>query len=117
MCQDILRDYDGILFRKVTATLRAEIERIASSAGLDANFDVADSYVEFRFSGRDTNRFVVRMLSEMARAIGDARGEVVCKITTDERDPTFEFFSVERGQLMKQAGQIVRGKREPVQKF
>lgn len=116
--QDSIRKYDGILLTEVTAVSRAEIERIASSAGLLANFDVADGYVEFQFSGRDTNRFVVKMLSEIAGVIRDAKGEISCETTTDgDLDPTFEFFSIEHGQLMKQTGRIARGERHRAETF
>jgi hypothetical protein len=100
--QHVLREYDGLLIAKVTIVCRAEIERIASSAGLLTNLDVADGYVEFHFSGRDNNLFVVKMLSEMAEVIGHAQGEICCRtIAEDGEDPTFEFFTIYTRQSRK----------------
>ena len=116
MNQDPSREYDGILLTEITSVCRSEIERIARSSGLLENFDITDSYLEFRFAGRDCNRFVVQMLSAMAAVIKDANGEIRCTTTIDNsRDSTFEFFTVEGGQLMKQSGRIVRGERQPLE--
>jgi hypothetical protein len=97
--QDTLRKYDGMLFTEVTPACRKEIECIARSFGLLTNFDVAGGYVGFQFSGRDTNRVVVKMLSEIARVIGDAEGEISCATTTDaEQDPILTSAPQSRNQ-------------------
>ena len=81
---------------ELVASLRTTAQRIG------INLDVERNFIELSFVGRDSNDFVIAFLSELARAIGDADGEIRCEITIDELDPLFEFYRVSEGKLLRQ---------------
>jgi hypothetical protein len=69
---------------------------------------VADSYIEFDYQGRDSNRFVVAFLVDLARLVVEAEGEVCCQTQNDGSDPSFEFFTIRGGMLLRQPARLVR---------
>lgn len=72
------------------------------------------TFLELRYTGRDTNRGFVRLLAEIAALLVDARGEITCQIDGDEGDPIFEFYRIQSGRLLRQRGEIVRGEAETI---
>jgi hypothetical protein len=100
-------NYDGYLtgFALPAGSILDITER-ANSLGLSIEMD--QEHIEFSFKGRDSNLFVIDFLKYLAQRVGTALGEVRCEITTDERDPLFEFFRFREGKLIAQKGRIVR---------
>lgn len=69
---------------------------------------MSDGYFDVEYSGRDTNRKIVRLLSRLAALVGTADGEVECDITTESGKRFFEYFWIENGKLIACRGEIVR---------
>lgn len=110
---EILREYSGLLlFRPLEEKVREKIFSAAERYGLALDF--ADRYLELAFTGRDSNRFVVQFLVELADLLVDAEGEIICEQDTDGV-LSFEFFSVKDGTLFRQPAELVRGPKVPVQ--
>lgn len=108
-----LREYSGFLsLSEIPSSVRNEVQRAAGESGLEV--DVGQAYIEFEYSGRDSNRFVVSFLSKLARIIQDADGEILCEQTFEGKDPLFEFYRIKGGCLFRQIGQLVRGAEEKV---
>jgi hypothetical protein len=72
--------------------------------------DVGETWLEFEYSGRDTNRKVRHFLKNPTAIIDQAEGEIVCEIASEDGDPTFEFYTVNNEELYVQKGYIVRKK-------
>lgn len=109
---DTLREYSGLLsFGPLAEAVREEIQSTTERYGL--NLDLAESYLEFSFKGRDSNRFVERFLVELAALLVDADGEITCD-QESQGVRSFEFYSVAGGELFRQAGHVERGPKEPV---
>lgn len=77
-------------------------------------FDIGANYLEFDYTGRDTNRKVARLLWALAPIIGDAQGEAQCQLNWEGSDATFEFYLIKNYQLIRQRGRIVRETAEVV---
>jgi hypothetical protein len=92
----------GPLSDEQTETARSVLTKAGHSPDLEPHA------LEFEYSGRDTNRKVVRLLGRLAEIIGDADGEIVCTIEREGADPDFEFYSIRDGRLLRQRGRIVR---------
>jgi hypothetical protein len=60
--------------------------------------------VTFSYSGRDTNRHYVTTLREIAKAIINAKGEVLCEIDVNEDHIILEFYTIKNGILLFQTG-------------
>jgi hypothetical protein len=80
--------------------------RLIDASGL--GFDIGEDYLEFDYSGRDTNRKVTRLLAALASIVGDASGEAQCTLAWEDSDATFEFYSIKNHRLMRQKAHIVR---------
>jgi hypothetical protein len=112
-----LRHYDGFLsLGHVPPERLAAMKEVVDRIGLKV--DLCETYVDFEYEGRDTGRWVVRLLLELAPLMEGADGEITCSWYDDERenpgDQEFEFYTIAGGRLHRQAGTIVRGPREPV---
>lgn len=108
-----LCEYDGYLIAPNLEEPRLQLIRgMAEKAGLSLDF--GSGSIEFQYIGRDANRWIVRFLRELATAVVDAGGEVVCKLASEDSDPTFEFYRIRDGRLLRQVGEIVRGPVEAV---
>lgn len=108
-----LYEYDGYLIVPNLAEPRLQLIRgMAEKVGL--SLDLAPGSIEFQYIWRDTNRWIVRFLRELATAVVDANGEVVCKFASEDKDPTFEFDRIQEGRLLRQFGGIVRSPVEAV---
>lgn len=83
-----------------------QVRATAKAVGLDP--DVGDRSIEFEYQGRDSNRFVIRFLMQIAAIVGAASGEIRCEVSSDEGDPCFEFYRISGGSLIRQFGKIVR---------
>lgn len=109
---DTLREYSGLLsFGSLADAVREDILSVGERYGL--NLDLAESYLEFSFRGRNSNRFVERFLVELATLLVDADGEITCEQESDGVR-SFEFYSVAGGELFRQVGHLERGPKEPV---
>lgn len=102
------KDYDGFLIikkpsKKKTKELINFIEALNFPAKLSGNS------IEIEWSSRDFTRSFVKKLLKLAEIIGDADGEVTCTLSTDKRDPIFEFYSIKNHQLTREIGSIKRG--------
>ena len=86
-----------------------EIQKIRSVAeNFNLELDIGSDYLEFEYSGRDTERQILIFLCKIAKVIGDAKGEIRCEKHNDEIDPLFEFLKITGGNLLLQKGRIVR---------
>lgn len=83
-----------------------QVRATARAVGLE--LDVGDRSIEFEYQGRDSNRFVIKFLLQIAPIIGTASGEIRCEVSSDEGDPCFEFYRISGGRLIRQFGTIVR---------
>lgn len=83
-----------------------KVQQLAEQSGLEV--DLGETWMEFAYAGRDTNRKVLTLLRSLASIIRHAEGELVCEVTPEDRDPTFEFYTVRDGALYVQKGCIVR---------
>lgn len=102
-----LREYSGMWLAEITDHARERIRDAATSAGLEV--DIFHTGIELEYQGRDTNRFVVRLLQQVAAVLGDAEGEIECAVASDSADRHFEFYTVVKGVLVRQVARIVRG--------
>ena len=111
---DCLRSYDGYLVpeRPLDERSLQLIRVLGERAGISFDLDVLS--IEFQFIGRDTNRFVVRFLQDLAKIVENTRGEVCCTVSGNASDPKFEFFSIRGGCLIRQFGIIVRTPEEQI---
>lgn len=68
-------------------------------------------WLEFDFSGNDSERHCVRFLLELAALVGEADGEMRCGWYDEEAggDERFEFYRIAGGRLIYQSGRIERG--------
>lgn len=101
-----IREYSGLLCVHLDPQSQEQVRAVATRHGLE--LDVADDYIEFDYQGRDTNRFVVAFLVDLARDVVDAEGEVRCESVSEETDPSFEFFSIRGGKLIRQRAVLIR---------
>ena len=69
---------------------------------------VGPSHLEFDYSGRDTRRKIVKFLCRVAPLIGEAKGEVECRLTTDAGETYFEFYTIQHFRLYRQEAKLVR---------
>lgn len=76
--------------------------------------DLTQTYMEFDYSGRDTNRKIVKLLIELAPVIGNAQGEVKCELAWENSDSSFEFYLIKDGCLLRQIGHLVRNPAEVI---
>jgi len=117
----ILRDYSCFMSFQVASP---ELATQVIALGALHRFDYAlspprdpvpphlgDWWVEFDFSGKDSDRRCVRFLVELAALVGDADGEMHCGWSDDETggDERFEFYRIAGGRLIYQSGRIERG--------
>ena len=99
--------YSGYLSVPTLTEQAAEHVRTeAVAAGLD--IDIGSSSIEFAYDGRDSNGFVVEFLQQVASAVGTASGEIRCEVSSEDGDPSFEFYRISGGRLLRQFGTIVR---------
>jgi hypothetical protein len=111
---DLQRSYSGHL---IVRTLSDEMVRRVADLGRQrgVEIDVASTAIEFGYVGRDSNRFVVRLLLQLARLIVDAEGEIRCQIFGDDSDQlSFEFYHIRHGRLYRESTRVVREPEEDV---
>jgi hypothetical protein len=104
--------YDGYLSIDIDARKVSEVEGRAKGQGLAVDVDC--SSLEFQYTGRDANRWVVGFLRDLASIVKDADGEITCTLHNDDGDPAFEFYRFRGGTLLRQSGEITRGTVEVV---
>ncbi|WP_017327093.1 hypothetical protein [Synechococcus sp. PCC 7336] len=108
-----MKDYSAyLILNKIDQSTISLIKGIANRFKLEV--DIGENYFEFDYSGRDKNHYVVRFFAELAAIIVDCKGEIICEIINDEGDNSYEFFSIENGELFCQPGEILRGVKEKV---
>ena len=106
-------EYDGYLtFVPLSNDQLKALDDLNKSSGQFIDYETG--WLEFKYSGRDTNRKIVRLLSKLAEIIQEADGEITCTIQIEEGDPIFEFFSIKKGRLFRQIGRIMRGTVEAI---
>jgi len=104
-----LYEYSGYLtFPPLPDEKLQQARSLIAQIGLD--IDMGERWLEFEYAGRDANRHVLTLLSNLAWLIGQAEGEIVCEIANDEGDPRFEFYTIKQRGLYVQKGRIVREK-------
>ncbi|MDH3604986.1 MAG: hypothetical protein OEU26_35745, partial [Candidatus Tectomicrobia bacterium] len=102
-----LYEYSGYLtFTPLPDEKLQKARSLTAQSGLE--MDVGETWFEFEYSGRDANRKVTDLLSNLASLIGKAEGEIVCEIANEDSDPTFEFYSIKNRGLYVQKGHIIR---------
>ncbi len=107
---DAIRTYSGLFhFERISSIQLDQIANQIHRSGLQ--WDLGATFLELEYSGRDTNRFVLKLLRDIASIIHDARGEVVCEVSDDEHT-VFEYYRIRAGRLIRQLGEIVRGPEE-----
>lgn len=74
--------------------------------------DYGDNYLEFYFSGKDTQSITVKYFYQLAKIINNADGELVCELTNDNNDTKFEYYTIKQGKLFFQTGEIVRSQKK-----
>jgi hypothetical protein len=110
---DLQRSYDGYLhFHRVSQETIDRLIALGRESGIE--LDVSATAIEFRFVGRDTNRFVVGVLQRIAEVIKDADGEIQCQVSGDTDQLSFEFYRIRGGRLFRQLADIVRQPEEEV---
>jgi hypothetical protein len=67
-----------------------------------SSFDVSQRAIEVEYKGRDSSRFIVKKLREIAPLVGDTRGEVAYQIHGDGEESAFEFYQISDGRLRLQ---------------
>jgi hypothetical protein len=111
---DLQRSYSGHLrVASLALTQTEDILAIAQRYGVE--LDVGTASLDVEYIGRDTNRFIVLMLVELAAVVGEADGEVECHVSGDTGQHWFEFFEIKNGQLYCQLAEVVRGCKKIVQ--
>jgi hypothetical protein len=109
---DVQRSYDGYLvFHGVSQETVDRLIVLGRESGIE--LDVSATAMEFRFVGRDTNRFVVRILQRIADIIKEADGEIQCEVSKDT-ELSLEFYRIRGGRLFRQLADIVRQPEEEV---
>ena len=102
----VIREYDGLLFVKLEPSQVAAIEEIARDSAADVDAD--STQIEVRYTGRDNDGSVLRLLKAIASLIRDAGGEVECAVTDESGERWFEFYQVKAGRVIVERGTIVR---------
>ena len=69
---------------------------------------VGPHHLEFDYTGRDAGRKVVTFLRRVASLIGEADGEVECRLTTDTDETRYEFYTIRHSRLYRQEAELVR---------
>jgi hypothetical protein len=100
-------EYDGYLSLGLSPDQVTRIAQRANEKGL-LGVEVDRGSIVFKYSGRDAGRWVIDFLREIAREVQDADGEIVCTLNNDDGDPSFEFYRVTNGKLLRQRGVILR---------
>jgi hypothetical protein len=91
------------------------LEKIKStSVEFKLEIELGSNFLEFEYSGNDISRNVIKFFYNLARIVGNAKGELICEIINDSGDNKFEFYNIENGELICQRGEIIRGNREIV---
>ncbi len=104
---DLERSYSGFLVtRPLSGQEVEEIIRLGRDEGLE--LDVTTSSIDFEYIGRDTNRFIVKLLQRIARIVRGAEGEIRCQISGDSDNLSFEFFRISDGKVFRQLARLVR---------
>lgn len=68
--------------------------------------DVTPTALEFDYSGRDASRKIVKFLCRIAPLIGDADGEIECRLNNDDGADVWEFYSIANGRLYRREAKI-----------
>jgi hypothetical protein len=100
-------EYSGyVTFAPLLDADLRKVQQLAAQSGLEV--DIGETWMEFAYAGRDTNRKVLTLLRSLASILRNAEGEIVCEVAPEEGDPAFEFYTVRDGALYVQKGYIVR---------
>ncbi|MDP9375511.1 MAG: hypothetical protein M3Q65_24315, partial [Chloroflexota bacterium] len=106
-------EYSGLLyFSSLSNDQLTATKMLAEAAGLE--IEVGPRSLELAYSGRDTDRKVVKFIGKLAEIVGDAAGEITCTLNWEHADPSFEFYSIRDGKVFLQRGWILREKSEAV---
>lgn len=101
------REYSGWLPVQLTPDKRSAVLRAAEEVGLEV--DVSETYLEFEYSGPDTNRVVISLLKKLAPMLGTVDGEIRCEVyREDSGESSFEFYQFRDGRLVRQNARLVR---------
>ena len=104
-----IRTYDGYFTFKILSREKADhLDDLFAESGIEV--DLALQSLEFSWMGRERENGIQKLFMEVAKAVGEAEGELRCEIDDDAVDPHFEFFTIKQGQLLMQRGSLVREK-------
>ncbi len=102
-----IRTYDGYFTFKLLSREKADhLDDLFAESGIEV--DLALQSLEFSWMGRERENSILKLFMEVAKAVGEAEGELRCEIDDDAVDPHFEFFTIKQGQLHLQRGKLVR---------
>jgi hypothetical protein len=108
-------DYTGYLeFRNLDNAALGQIEAAARENLGDLEIEIGPTHLEFDYSGRDTNRKVVRFLCQIAPLIGEAQGEIECRYFDDNGTSRFEIYTISDHRLYQWAGKILKHHKKEV---
>lgn len=108
-----MREYSSYLtFNELDSKSLEKIK--AASVEFKLGIELGSNFLEFEYSGNDISRNVIKFFYNLARIVGNAKGELICEVINDSGDNEFEFYDIENGELIFQRGEIIRGNREIV---
>ena len=103
-----VREYSAyFIFGGLGQNALDEISELTKNCGFEV--DVGQGFLEFDYSGRDSSLNVIKYFYALAKIIQNATGELRCQLVDDSEDNEFEFYRIEGGKLIFQAGKIIRG--------
>ncbi|MBY0524787.1 MAG: hypothetical protein K2R98_15390 [Gemmataceae bacterium] len=103
-----LYEYDGYLtFSSLNDKQSEQAHAILRNSGLKVQ--LTSNSLELQYQGRDTGRWLLQLLAELAPLIHTASGEITCLPNIEGADPVYEFYEIREGKLYLQEGRIVRG--------
>ena len=102
-----IRTYDGYFTFKILSRESADqLDDLFAESGIEV--DLALQSLEFSWMGPERDHVIQKLFMEVAKAVGEAEGELRCEIDDDAIDPHFEFFTIKEGQLLMQRARVVR---------
>lgn len=85
-----------------------QLKQVAQELLAGLAVSIGPHHMEFDYNGRDAGRKIVRFLCRIAPLIGEAKGEVECRLTTDTDEICFEFYTIQHSRLYRQEAELVR---------
>lgn len=85
------------------------VEQVQFAArGVLEKIHITPTALEFDYAGRDASRKIVKLLCRIAPLIGDADGEIECRLTNDDGPDLWEFHSIAGSRLYRQEAKLLK---------